>query len=165
MKKYVKNRLLLTCVVSVVSLSIFGCGHDKDPVDTKKSPDTVQLQGSEKTPEKNAEKTPDLTGSIKEMQGKQLTVIENVTETSEDGGETMISPGDGDDSEFNKIPVIYDESTLFSIQTIYNGGDKQEVTEATADDLSVGDLIAIWGTSQEDKLIATHIRIIKVVIS
>ena len=77
----------------------------------------------------------------------------------------MISPGDGDDSEFNKIPVIYDESTLFSIQTIYNGGDKQEVTEATADDLSVGDLIAIWGTSQEDKLIATHIRIIKVVIS
>ncbi len=53
--------------------------------------------------------TPNLEGDIKELKDGQLTVVEAITEKSDNGGDIIVVPGSGDDSEFNKIAVTYDE--------------------------------------------------------
>ena len=90
--------------------------------------------------------TPNLEGDIKELKDGQLTVVEAITEKSDNGGDIIVVPGSEDDSEFNKISVTYDENTLFAIQTIYDGGARSEMSEATAADLASGQFIRVWGS-------------------
>ena len=106
--------------------------------------------------------TPNLEGDIKELKDGQLTVIEAITARSDNGGDIIVGPGSEDDSEFNKIAVTYDENTLFAIQTIYDGGARSEMSEATAADLASGQFIRVWGSSSGSGLKATQICIVKV---
>ncbi len=106
--------------------------------------------------------TPNLEGDIKELKDGQLTVVEAITEKSDNGGDIIVAPGSGDDSEFNKIAVTYDENTLFAIQTIYDGGARFEMSEATAADLASGQFIQVWGSPSGSGLKATQICIVKV---
>ena len=107
---------------------------------------------------------PNLKGDIKEVKDGQLTVIEAITEEEEDGSsEIMVSPGiGGDDSGFNKVAVTYDENTLFAVETIYDGGARYDLTEATAADMSAGLFINVWGSYSGSSLEATRICIVKV---
>ena len=90
-------------------------------------------------------------------------MVEFVTEQADNGGDIIVSPGiGGDDSEFNKVTVTYDENTLFAIQTIYDGGARDEMSEATAADLADGQHIQVWGSSSGSSLKATQICIVKV---
>ena len=107
--------------------------------------------------------TPNLEGDIKELKDGQLTVVEAITEKSDNGGDIIVVPGSEDDSEFNKIAVTYDENTLFAIQTIYDGGARSEMSEATAVDLASGQFIRVWGSPSGSGLKATQICIVKVV--
>ena len=104
-----------------------------------------------------------LEGDIKELKDGQLTVAEAITEKSDNGGDIVVSPGSGDDSEYNKIAVTYDENTLFAIKTIYDGGARFEMSAATAADLASGQFIQVWGSSSGSGLKATQICIVKVV--
>jgi hypothetical protein len=106
--------------------------------------------------------TPNLEGDIKELKDGQLTVVEAITEKSDNGGDIVVSPGSGDDSEYNKIAVTYDENTLFAIKTIYDGGARFEMSAATAADLASGQFIQVWGSSSGSGLKATQICIVKV---
>lgn len=107
---------------------------------------------------------PDLEGDIKELQDGRLTVVKAITETGADGGEIMAVPSAGaDDSEFDKVPVTYDENTLFAIQTIYDGGARSEMSEATAADLAEGQGVKVWGSPSGETLDAAQICIIKVI--
>ena len=107
--------------------------------------------------------TPNLEGDIKELKDGQLTVVEAITEKSDNGGDIIVVPGSEDDSEFNKISVTYDENTLFAIQTIYDGGAGSEMSEATAADLASGQFIRVWGSPSGSGLKATQICIVKVI--
>lgn len=106
--------------------------------------------------------TPDLEGNIKDLKDGQITVVEAITEKTDDGAELMWVPGSEDDPEFHKVTVTYDENTLFAIQTIYDGGDRSEMSEATAADLSSDQLVQVWGNSSDSGLTATQICIVKV---
>lgn len=121
------------------------------PVETGKSND-----GSIK------EDSPNLEGSIKEIKETQLTVVEAITGQSERGGDIMVDPGSGDDSEFNKIEVTYDEDTVFVIKTIYDGGARFETEKGAVSDLAAGQTVQVWGTSTADGLKAAQITIVKV---
>ena len=100
---------------------------------------------------------PNLEGHIKDIQGKQLTVVESVIEKSENGGDIMVGPGSGDDSEFNKVTVTYDDNTVFVIEYIYDGGARSETENGTASDLTTGQMVEIWGSSTADGMQATQI--------
>ena len=50
----------------------------------------------------------------------KFTVIEAMTEKSDNGGDILISPGAGTIRSLTGISVSYDENTLFAIQTIYD---------------------------------------------
>ncbi|MFQ6962485.1 MAG: hypothetical protein ACLRTM_23330, partial [Clostridium sp.] len=113
--------------------------------------------------EKWEENNSNLEGSIKELQEGQFTVVEAITEKSDNGGDIMVSPGIGDDSDFNKVMVTYDENTIVVIQTIKNGGASYEISEATIDFLSEGHMVRVWGTLSDNRLKATRICIVKVV--
>ncbi len=107
---------------------------------------------------------PDLEGDIKELQDGRLTVVKAITETGADGGGMIAVPSAGaDDSEFDKVPVTYDENTLFAIQTIYDGGARSEMSEATAADLAEGQGVKVWGSPSGETLDAAQICIIKVI--
>lgn len=106
---------------------------------------------------------PNLEGTIKDIQEKQLTVVESITEESENGGDIMVGPGSGDDSEFSKVTVTYDDNTVFVIKNIYDGGARSETENGTSSDLTTGQMVEIWGTSAADGLQATQICIVKVV--
>lgn len=108
------------------------------------------------------EDSPNLEGSIKEIKGTQLTVVEAITGQSECGGDIMVDPGSGDDSEFNKIEVTYDEDTVFVIKTIYDGGARFETEKGAVSDLAAGQTVQVWGTSTADGLKAAQITIVKV---
>lgn len=109
-----------------------------------------------------ADSTPDLEGETKDLKDGQLTVVESVTEQTDDGGEVFILPGGGDDSEFNKVVVTYDETTLFAVQTIYDEGARAETAEATAADLASGQYIQVWGSLSDSGLKADRICIVEV---
>ena len=106
---------------------------------------------------------PDLEGSIKDIQEKQFTVVEAITEKSDNGGDIMIGPGNGDDSEFNKVAVTYDGNTVFMIKNVYDGGAGFETESGMVSDLVVGQLVEVWGTYTSDGLQATQICIVNVV--
>ena len=129
---------------------------------TQKEQPEAQSQSTSGTSAEWVDSTPNLEGDIKELKDGQLTVVEAITEKSDNGGDIVVSPGSGDDSEFNKIAVTYDENTLFAIQTIYDGGARFEMSEATAADLASGQFIQVWGSSSGSGLKATQICIVKV---
>ena len=122
----------------------------------------AQSQSTSGTSTEWVDSTPNLEGDIKELKDGQLTVVEAITEKSDNGGDIVVSPGSGDDSEFNKIEVTYDENTLFAIQTIYDGGARSEMSTATAADLASGQFIKVWGSSSGSGLKATQICIVEV---
>ncbi len=123
----------------------------------------AQSQSTSGTSTEWVDSTPNLEGDIKELKNGQLTVVEAITEKSDNGGDIIVSPSSsGDDSEFNKIEVTYDENTLFAIQTIYDGGARSEMSTATAADLASGQSIRVWGSLSGSSLKATQICIVKV---
>ena len=130
---------------------------------TQKEQPEAQSQSTSGTSAEWVDSTPNLEGDIKELKDGQLTVVEAITAKSDNGGDIIVVPGSGDDSEFNKIAVTYDENTLFAIQTIYDGGARSEMSEATAADLASGQFIRVWGSSSGSGLKATQICIVKVV--
>ena len=129
---------------------------------TQKEQPEAQSQSTSGTSAEWVDSTPNLEGDIKELKDGQLTVVEAITEKSDNGGDIVVSPGSGDDSEYNKIAVTYDENTLFAIQTIYDGGARSEMLEATAADLASGQFIRVWGSPSGSGLKATQICIVKV---
>ena len=129
---------------------------------TQKEQPEAQSQSTSGTSAEWVDSTPNLEGDIKELKDGQLTVVEAITEKSDDGGDIVVSPGSGDDSEYNKIAVTYDENTLFAIKTIYDGGARFEMSAATAADLASGQFIQVWGSSSGSGLKATQICIVKV---
>ena len=129
---------------------------------TQKEQPEAQSQSTSGTSAQWVDSNPNLEGDIKELKDGQLTVVEAITEKSDNGGDIVVSPGSGDDSEFNKIAVTYDENTLFAIQTIYDGGARFEMSEATAADLAVGQHLRVWGSSSGSGLKATQICIVEV---
>lgn len=129
---------------------------------TQKEQPEAQSQSTSGTSAEWVDSTPNLEGDIKELKDGQLTVVEAITEKSDNGGDIIVVPGSEDDSEFNKISVTYDENTLFAIQTIYDGGARAEMSEATAADLASGQFIRVWGSPSGSGLKATQICIVKV---
>lgn len=129
----------------------------------QKEQSEAQSQSTSGTSTEWVDSTPNLEGDIKELKDGQLTVVEAITEKSDNGGDIIVSPSSsGDDSEFNKIEVTYDENTLFAIQTIYDGGVRSEMSTATAADLASGQFIKVWGSSSSSGLKATQICIVEV---
>ena len=129
---------------------------------TQKEQPEAQSQSTSGTSAEWVDSTPSLEGDIKELKDGQLTVVEAITAKSDNGGDIIVVPGSEDDSEFNKIAVTYDENTLFAIQTIYDGGARSEMSEATAADLASGQFIRVWGSPSGSGLKATQICIVKV---
>ena len=129
---------------------------------TQKEQPEAQSQSTSGTSAEWVDSTPNLEGDIKELKDGQLTVVEAITAKSDNGGDIIAVPGSGDDSEFNKIAVTYDENTLFAIQTIYDGGARSEMSTATAADLASGQFIKVWGSSSGSGLKATQICIVEV---
>lgn len=135
----------------------------QDNENSGKNPDSTQPV-TQNTSTEWVDSAPVLEGNIKELGDGQFTVIEAVIDKSDNGGDIMVLPGEGgDDSEFNKISVTYDVTSLFMIKTIYDGGARTEMSAATAADLASGQLVNIWGSSSNGVLKATQICIIKVV--
>ena len=129
---------------------------------TQKEQPEAQSQSTSGTSAQWVDSNPNLEGDIKELKDGQLTVVEAITEKSDNGGDIIVVPGSEDDSEFNKIAVTYDENTLFAIQTIYDGGARFEMSEATAADLAAGQHLRVWGSSSGSGLKATQICIVEV---
>ena len=153
--------------------------EQEDPSETNSEDDAADDTLNQESNTENTDKTngsqseakggeintaaPNLEGTIKEIQEKQLTVVESIIEESENGGDIMVGPGSGDDSEFNKVTVTYDDNTVFVIKNIYDGGARSETENGTSSDLATGQMVEIWGTSAADGLQATQICIVKVV--
>ncbi len=129
---------------------------------TQKEQPEAQSQSTSGTSAEWVDSTPNLEGDIKELKDGQLTVVEAITAKSDNGGDIIVVPGSEDDSEFSKIAVTYDDNTLFAIQTIYDGGARAEMSEATAADLASGQFIKVWGSPSGSGLKATQICIVKV---
>ena len=190
MKNKVGKMILLVGMMCILSFAVCACGDtneipdeeeqqedqsDSVPEDEEQDGDSEGTDtegkntGSEQPEGKNTsaewvDSSPDLEGAVKELEDGQLTVIEAILETSDSGGDIKVVPSEGgDDSDFNKISVTYDENTLFAIKTIYDGGARSEMSEATAADLASGQGVEIWGDSSDGELKATQICIIKVV--
>ncbi len=184
MKKKTGKMILLTGVLCTLSLAVCACGKTEEPQAVQGEPISEYDTKNDSIPEPSAEtegessedkrkspsdapaqwvdSTPNLEGEAKDLKDGQLTVVEYVTEKTDDGGDIMAAPADGDDSEFNKITVTYDENTLFAIQTIYDGGSRVEMSAATAADLAAGQSIRVWGSLSGSSLKATQICIVKV---
>lgn len=189
MKNRVKKVLMLTGILCVMGITLCACQNTNEVPNENQEQEEIGGTDSEddaaddtSNPEPNTEDTsennesqsetnggeittanPDLEGTIKDIQGKQFTVVESITEESENGGDIMVGPGSGDDSEFNKITVTYDDHTVFVIKNIYDGGAKYETENGAASDLTTGQMVEIWGTSVSDGLQATQICIVNIV--
>ena len=123
---------------------VTGPGSQSEGLQSSESSDKVPASAQKEQPE--AQEIPaDWAGSIPNLEG-----------------DILVSPGSGDDSEFNRISVSYDENTLFAIQTIYDGGARSELSAATAADLASGQFVHVWGSPSGSGMKATRICITKV---
>ncbi len=177
MKKTTGKKILITGAACILGLALCACQRTEETPGMAKAQPEVQSesqpeaspeepsesQDNSDAPEQWTDSTPDLEGSIKDLKDGQLTVVQYITETADDGGEVMISPAGGDDSEFNIVTVTYDENTQFAVQTIYDGGARAETTAAAAADLTAGQSIRVWGSFSGSSLKADRICMVKVV--
>ena len=190
MKNRVKKVLMLTGILCIMGVFLCACQNTKEVPDDNQEQEEVggttsgdnaaedasnpepDIQDTDDTNKENQSEAndgeitttiPNLEGTIKDIQGKQLTVVEAITEKGDNGGDIMVGPGSDDDSEFNKITVTYDDNTVFVIKNIYDGGTRSESENGTVSDLAAGQMVEIWGTSAADGLQATQICIVNVV--
>lgn len=128
MKKKAGKMILLTGVLCILSLAVCACGKTEEAPDAEEprmfQGEPIQeddIKDDVSTPEPSAEQleartttgtsaewvdsTPNLEGDAKDLKDGQLTVVESVTEKSDNGGDIMVSPGSGDDSDFNKVAL------------------------------------------------------------
>lgn len=88
-----------------------------------------------------------LNGDILELGDGQFTVVANESEETDDGAAILIGPAEGSDvSDLAQVSVTYDEDTDIYIRMIYDNGARYEDTDGSADDLSRGDMVLVWGT-------------------
>lgn len=179
MKKW-KTLAGLLCLVCLLAC---GCGDDKgsgakapDRTENPGEPDTAggtkEPDAAGKPEEQGAagqedggetpEGEPVLEGSVKELKENGFVVTENKS-WKEGDGEVSVGPGSGDDSEFEKFSVVFDEDTVFSVRTIYDGGERYEDAKAGAEDLSEGSSVNVWGEKSGDTVKADAVQLIKVV--
>ncbi|HBN55975.1 MAG TPA: hypothetical protein DD414_04310 [Lachnospiraceae bacterium] len=169
MKRQWKKLLTIAGVLSMMSLTLYGCRDASEPSNVtqdvygqgveepEENPGEDVSQGGTSAPEENASLTPqeeeeaDLVGHILETGQMQFTVAEVITEESEDGASVMVTAApDGDDSDFNHATVAYDEETVFYIRKIYDGGARYEDLDASAEELKTDVLVSVWGDYEED---------------
>ena len=62
----------------------------------------------------------------------------------------------------NLTRLLFDENTLFAVKTIYDGGARSEMTEATSSSLAADLLVEVWGDPSGSELKADQICIVKV---
>lgn len=170
MKNRMRKKILLTGMLCAMSVAA-ACGGTDAPPSAENRQEDAGNNDLLPEPEEDAtnvpaawsDTSPDLEGDIRELQDGKITVAEVVTETWDDGVEMAVAaPDSADDSEFDKVTVTYDENTLFAVQTIYDGGARAEVSEATAADLAESQLIQVWGSRLGDEWTAAQICIVKV---
>ncbi len=181
MRNRVTKRILLSGLLCVLGLMTCACGDTKEESGTgaqqeeagdptlgdepeEEDSEPVGSNGDEETPASDqwTDDDYDLQGDVRDLKDGQFTLVEAITEELDDGGTLMISSSGEDDAEFNKVSVTYDENTLFAIQTIYDGGDISEMSEATVADLKSNQTVMVWGSSSESGWKATQICIVKV---
>lgn len=161
MKKWMTFAGLL-CLVCLLTC---GCGDEKGggaetpgQTENPREPDAAGQEDGGEAPEGE----PVLEGSVKELKENGFVVTENKSWKEEDG-EVSVGPGSGDDSEFDKFSVVFDEDTVFSLRTIYDGGERYEDEKAGAEDLSEGLSVNIWGEKAGGTVKAKEVQILKVV--
>ena len=115
MKKRIRKLFRMASILCVMSLVVCACGGKKlEQIDAVETAPTQQPEESGETPseekastlesftentfEKWEDSNPNLEGSIKELQEGQFTVVEAITEKADNGGDIVVSPGNGDDS-------------------------------------------------------------------
>lgn len=162
MKKRVRKLILMSGMVCAMSISVCGYGYAKEMPANVSVAAPVDQTAAVNTAGEWADSIPNLEGSTKDVQDGSFTVVEAVKQKSDNGGDIYVSAGSGDDSAYNKISVTYDENTLFTVKTIYDGGARSELSAATSVTLDSGQTVAVWGTPSDNGLKATHICIIKV---
>ena len=173
MKRRLQKWIVLTGLVCMMGLGIYGCGTSKGTEENQEPAEETEenqpeeegkeTEGSEPeaVPEDQAagqsgagewkESEEDLTGDILELGEMQFTVVKLVSEDMEDGSATLIAPAEGaDGSDFDQVTVLYDENTRFRLRTIYDGGARYEDSEASPKDLKAEAMVLVWGTYEEN---------------
>jgi len=188
MKNNLKKTILLTGILCTMSLAVCACtgtkesqsmAEQQEDADTgaEGQPDAGKQEDAQKGGEDQAgqpsaenisgewtDDDPNLVGDIKSLRNGQITVIEAFLDETDSGEEIIALPAEGgDDSDFNKVVVTYDDNTLFALKTIYDGGARFEMSEATAEDMKEGQFVDVWGSYSGGELQAKQIFIVEVV--
>lgn len=166
--------LLITGLLCAMSTGAAGCGRmkeaDSTAIDAEKiaQDEEEQAENTGEMPgDKEAENLQELYGDILEIGDRQFTVSEiTLTKTKEGGGEAevMVSTAPENDEMINKITVAYDENTVFTKQTIWDGGARYEETEAASADLQKDLTAEMKGSYEGEVFHADEIRIVEVVL-
>ncbi len=104
-----------------------------------------------------------ITGDIYELKDGSLVLDRYYEEETEDGMLLIASPAN-EVSEKNLETVYYDESTVFTHQTIYDGGARYDEVESSLEELKEGIEVKVYGQWKEDGFHAAKIQIIEVVL-
>lgn len=110
----------------------------------------------------------ELSGEIREIGDMQFAVNEIITLNDNSGGleaEIMVLDKPEDTSAMSLITVNYDEQTVFTKQTIWDGGAKHEEEAATSADLKKGLSVNMSGNYEGDIFHASQIQIVQVLSS
>lgn len=188
-RKFVKCMMGI-CVIGMMSLGVYGCGAEggseeavsaeaenpEESEEKNESPKTkpqetedgAEEESEEERSEKDSQETSDmqeesLLGDIREIGDGQFRVVEAITGETEDGGKTMIVAAAGAEVTDLKT-VVYDENTVFTFQTIWDGGARHEEREGSADDLAEELTVDMKGFYEKEVFHATKIQIVKVVL-
>ena len=175
MKKRLWKQMILAGMAGLMTLSILGCSSspktadaepeteqgiseepeaDTDP-DGSRDEGPVSSSGTEEDEtgsgtNSRKEGNEDLTGDIRELGDGQFIVVASETEETEEGSVMVAPASDGDDSDFDKVAVIYEENTDIYIRTIYDNGARYEDADGSAEDLQKDDMVLVWGVYEAD---------------
>lgn len=146
----------------------------EEPGDTLQGGESGKEAKEQETEEKNPDAdapaqagTEELYGDILEIGEKQFTVNEITVTTDETGGieeAVMVMGAPGNEELMNKITVVYDEATVFTKKTIWDGGEHYEETAATEENLAVDLTAEMKGSYEGDVFRAAEIRIVEVIL-
>ncbi len=138
-----------------------GAGTGKEePEGTKENPGEPDAKAGQQ--ESGGDGQERITGDIYELKDGSLVLDRYYEEETEDGMLLIASPSN-EVSEKNLETVYYDESTVFTHQTIYDGGARYDEVESSLEELKEGIEVKVYGQWKEDGFYAAKIQIIEVV--
>ena len=120
-------------------------------------------KSTEQTDGTPAQEEASLCGDVYDLGNQKFILNKATVEEDENGTEIAVMTIPSEESSMSLVTVSYDDATEFYKRTIRDGGASYEDSASSADELTKGTSVELWGSYEGEIFHASQIQIVDVI--